>query len=212
MNHKEKWNKLLSEEDYQKKYIFSDSKEERCEPIEYADSGWRDYCVLVRQDKIIKQFIGDFKDKIVVEIGCGDGRMTEFFAKDFKNVYAIDISRTVIKKGKERLKEYSNIEWFESNGSNFPECQVDLIFSYTVFQHCRKEMIEANLKAMDKILSVNGIAKIQVRGKPISQDKWYSGDWYTPGELRETVTRYGYNCYSIWHDPHERRYLWTWLT
>jgi len=212
MNHKEKWNRLLSENDYQEKYIFSDSSEGRIEPIEYEESGWRDYCVLVRQDKIIKNYLGNFNDKIIMEIGCGDGRMTEFFAKDFNYVYAVDVSGEVIKKGKERLNKYRNIEWFETNGNKLPICQVDFIFSYVTFQHCRIDMIKNNFKSMHSILSNIGIAKIQVRGIPISPDKWYSGDWFTPDELRELAENSGFECHSMWHDPNERRYLWIWLT
>jgi len=212
MNHKEKWNKLLSEKEYQEKYIFSDSREGRVKPIGYADSGWRDYRVLVQQDNTLKDYLGEFKNKIVVEIGCGDGRMTEFFAEEFKQVYAVDISKVAIDKGKKRLKKCSNIIWFESNGRNLPDCRADLVFSYAVFQHCKKEMIEDNLIAMRKVLLKNGIAKIQVRGKPIRQDKWYSGDWFTPIELRELVEKCGYKCYRMWHDPNERRYLWIWIT
>ena len=77
MNHKEKWNNLLKENDYQEKYIFSDSKEGRTEPIGYRESGKRDYSILIEQDKLLKDYLDNFKDKIVMEIGCGDGRMTD---------------------------------------------------------------------------------------------------------------------------------------
>ena len=212
MNHKEKWNKLLSEEDYQEKYIFSDSKEGRTALIEYRESGKRDYSILIEQDKLLKDYLGNFRNKIVMEIGCGDGRMTEFFDKNFKYVYAIDISKEVIKKGKERLKKYKNISWFETDGTELPICKIDFIFSYAVFQHCKREMIIEILKSMNKILLTVGIAKIQVRGEPVSKNEWRSGDWFTSVELRKLVEDSGFECNLIWHDPDERRYLWIWLT
>lgn len=210
-SHKEKWNNLLKEEGYQEKYVFTDVKNGITQSIGYRESGKRDYENLISKDSLLRIFLGNFSDKTVLEIGCGDGRMTEFLAKNFKQVHAIDVSKEIIKKGRKRLKKYKNIKWFENDGKTLPAYQVNFIFSYITFQHCKKNMIENNFKIMPVILLNGGIAKIQVRGISIKQDKWYSGDWYTSKELEELVVSCGFECLLVRHDPNERRYLWTWF-
>lgn len=204
-NHKAKWESLATEKDMEAKYIYTDGD------LDFRESGKRDYENLIKNDIHIKQFLKPYNNKVALEIGCGTGRMTEFIAGDFKKVYALDISRTMIEAGARRLSHLKNIEWVETDGMHLPKAlQVDLIFSYIVFQHCPKWMVESNLESAIKILQNAGIMKIQVRGQVIRQDRWYSGDWYTIKEIEETLEGIGFEIVDTWHDPEERRYLWVW--
>lgn len=203
--HKKIWDNLAKDQNTESKYIYTDGD------IDFRDSGFRDYQKLIKEDIYIKQFLDPMINKTALEIGCGTGRMTEFIARDFKKVYAIDISPTIIIKGQERLKDILNIEWIETDGIHLIKgIKVDFIFSYTVFQHCTLEMIIANLKDIKELLSNSGIMKIQVRGREIRQDKWYSGCWFTPEEIKELLEKLGFEVVDIWHNPKERRYLWAW--
>lgn len=205
--HKIKWENLATEPDMESKYIYTDGD------LGFKESGQRDYRNLIIDDIYIKQFIGDPKFKVALEIGCGVGRMTEFLAQDFHEVYAIDVSKEMIKQGQKRLAYLKNIEWVETDGYHLPEAiQVDLIFSYIVFQHCSKEIVESNFIDIRKILLDSGIAKIQVRGKEIRQDKWYSGSWFTPDEIKHLAKKSGLEIVDVWQDPKEARYLWIWVT
>lgn len=205
--HKEKWTKLSQEPDMESKYIYTDGD------IGFRESGQRDYIKLIRDDFYIRQFLAPYENKNALEIGCGTGRMTEFIAQEFKTVYALDVSAEMIKVGQERLKDYKNIVWIESDGYHLPKAiQVDFIFSYIVLQHCNKEIVESNFKDIAGILSDSGIAKIQVRGKEIRQDKWYSGSYFTPEELKIMAKNSRLESLDIWHDPVESRYLWIWVT
>ena len=206
-NQKEKWEALAADPETEIKYIYTDAE------LDFRASGKRDYEKLIRDDFYIRQFLSPYQNKNVLEIGCGTGRMTEFIAAEFNQIYATDISGEMIRKGQERLPDIKNIKWIETDGLELPEnIQVDLVFSYIVLQHCSKEIVQANLKGIRRILADTGIAKIQVRGIPIRQDMWYSGDWFEPEEIKGRVHAAGLEVIDTWHDPIERRYLWIWIT
>jgi len=206
-DHKDKWEVLAADPQTETKYIYTDAE------LSFKDSGERDYRKLIKEDFYVKQFIGDPKDKIALEIGCGTGRMTEFIAADYRKVFATDISGEMIRKGQERLAGIKNIEWIETDGYHMPpRIQVDLVFSYIVFQHCSKEIIESNFTDIRRALLDVGIGKIQVRGKEIRQDKWYSGDWFNFEDVKRLVKAAGLELIDTWLDPNEGRYLWIWVT
>lgn len=59
---------------------------------------------------------------IFIDATCGNGHDTLILAKFEPNaLYAIDINPEAIKKTQERLKEYSNIQYFCQSHAQFPE-------------------------------------------------------------------------------------------
>ena len=50
----------------------------------------------------------DPKDMRVLEIGCGAGRVTRAFAGFFGEVYAVDISREMVRQAREAVAEFPN--------------------------------------------------------------------------------------------------------
>jgi len=212
-DHKRKWEDLAQDPDMEEKYIYTDGD------IGFRESGKRDYERLIKNDKVIQDHLGPFEYRTIMEIGCGTGRMTEFMARDFAGVYALDVSRKMVEEGKKRLSglaetpwDYENIEWIETDGAHLPAAvKVDLIFSYIVLQHCPLEIIRSIIQDARKSLAPGGIMKIQVRGREIRQDKWYSGKWFTPSEITLLMDACGFQVEKIWHDPEEGRYLWIWV-
>lgn len=97
-NSKEKWDSLAQEN--AKYYIFSDQGTGISEE-EFQSAGEADYKNLILNDLLLKEKIST--DSKVLEIGCGTGRMTEFFAKSFGSVYGIDISGEMIEQARNRL-------------------------------------------------------------------------------------------------------------
>lgn len=162
----------------------------------YINSGREDVLKLIINDDILKSKI-DFGSASVLEIGCGNGRMTQFIAQNFKKVYAADISPHMIDLARERLKNLNNIEFFVVDGNQLPikNNTADLIFSYIVFQHFpSKIMIEENLKEVKRVLSNGGVAKIQFRGKVSSGGifrmfKWYYGVFFSEDELSNILIK-----------------------
>ena len=174
---KKKWNRLAVEN--AKYFIYSDKTKQEDE--NFRLSGENDFNTLIESDEIVKKSIPDFRKATVLEIGCGIGRVTEFLAKNFEKVYAVDISGEMIQKLKDRLKEYNNIIAIENDGMHLPlpEKSVDFVFSYIVFQHMpQKNIIEKNFQEIGRVLKKGGIFKVQLRGVRASKKEWYYGAEY----------------------------------
>ena len=104
------------------------------EPKEYY---WRERVKLVLNELKPKT------NEVILDFGCGVGRITEHMAKDFKRVVGVDISPTMIAQGRKRLKVFKNIKFLETDGVNIPlpENSFDFVFSYLVFQHIKDRNI-----------------------------------------------------------------------
>ncbi|HMC58797.1 MAG TPA: methyltransferase domain-containing protein, partial [Candidatus Solibacter sp.] len=60
----------------------------------------------------------DPKDMKVLEIGCGAGRVTRALAGFFGQVYAVDISREMVRQAKEAVAGFPNAHIFRNNGKD----------------------------------------------------------------------------------------------
>jgi ubiquinone/menaquinone biosynthesis C-methylase UbiE len=110
------------------------------------------------------------RDKRMLEIGCGVGRMTFALAKRFGTVEAVDISGEMIKRAKElqaRL-EIGNVRFQAGNGKDlgaYPDESMDFVFSYIVFQHIPEISIILNyVREMGRVLKKGGLFRFQVNG------------------------------------------------
>lgn len=86
------------------------------------------------KDWILPNTLEDFRDKDILECGCGGGQHTSFIAPNAKSVTAVDLNTTEI--AREKNKEYSNIQFIEADiakmdlGKKF-----DIVFSIGVIHH-----------------------------------------------------------------------------
>jgi len=209
-NSKIKWNKLA--EANARYYVLTDLGEKISEE-EFRAAGKKDFQELITTDTLIVEKLGNFKEKIILEIGCGIGRITEFLAQNFAKVYGIDISEEMITKGRERLKNYKNIEFIANDGKVYPlpDSSVDFVFSYIVFQHMpNKKIIESNFQEIKRVLKKNGLAKIQVRGLPTSKSNWFYGPAFTQSEIKIMLNIIGLTLIKTIGE--NQRYFWVWLT
>jgi len=111
------------------------------ERFQQKQSEWTEQWTLVQdnelflfKDWIYPNRLEDFTGKEVLECGCGGGQHTSFVAPIAKSVTAVDLNTTEI--AKERNKEFSNVEFIESDiasmnlGKTF-----DIVFSIGVIHH-----------------------------------------------------------------------------
>jgi SAM-dependent methyltransferase len=118
----------------------------------------------------------------VAEIGCGLGRMTAWFAREFGEVHAIDISTEMLAKAGERLSGFNNVVLHASSGMDLaplPDGYFDLAFSYIVFQHIpSREVIRNYILEAGRILKPGGAFHFQLNGYlspdayPREKDTW----------------------------------------
>jgi ubiquinone/menaquinone biosynthesis C-methylase UbiE len=202
---KELWEKLARENP---KYYINSDKGRGITDQEFRESGKDTYKKYLSDDKII---IG--KSKSILDLGCGTGRLTEFMAHDFKKVVGIDISATMIVEGKERLKEFKNIELLETDGSTIPlpDESIDSVFSYLVFQHIKtREMVESNFKEIYRILKPEGVFKVLLRSdKQKDMNRWWSGVEYNEESIGDLYRKIGFRLLKIEHQ--DKYAFWMWL-
>lgn len=95
------------------------------------------------------------KDSIVLDIGCGGGRLTKSIAPHVKKIYGIDYSKELIKSAKK--SKLSNITYKTMDGEklDFNKNTFDVVISQAVIN---KDMCKAKptLKSIKKVLKPNG--------------------------------------------------------
>ena len=179
----------------------------------YKESGDNDVQRFILQDTSLKSII-NFKEASILEIGCGNGRMTEFLARSFKRVYAVDISPKMIELGKLKFASLKNIDFFVGDGLHYliPNNTVDLVFSYIVFQHFpTMGMVLENMGEVKRVLKSGGLAKIQFRGKPTFGGvfrifKWYYGVYLTKEKVSDLARKLDLQILSI--SGEETKEMW----
>lgn len=189
-----KWDRLAQSKPWY--YIWSSLPEHDEE--QYRRAGREDVERYITNDPVLTDAVA-LSEANVLEVGCGNGRMSEFLAPQVKHLYAIDISPTMIALAKERLATLPNATFLTGSGSKYPvaDASVDIVFSYIVFQHFpTHQMIADNLAEVMRVLRDGGVAKIQVRGIPASGGwlrfvKWYYGVSVTRTQLAEILGTLG---------------------
>jgi len=208
---KNKWNTLASKNS--RYFVMTDFGEDITEE-KYRETGEKDYNELIGGDDFIKNKLGIFEEKTALEIGCGTGRVTEFLAKHFKKVFAVDISEEMVAEGRRRLASAANIEFTAINGTDFPsikESSIDFVFSYIVFQHMpNKKVIKRNFEEVARVLKNDGVAKIQVRGLPTNKFNWFYGPSFTKKEIAILIAKT--NLKLLKTEGENQRYFWLWLS
>ncbi|MBS1517296.1 MAG: class I SAM-dependent methyltransferase [Bacteroidetes bacterium] len=109
--------------------------------LQKKQSEWNEQWTLLQdnelflfKDWILPNTLDDFRDKEVLECGCGGGQHTSFIAPYAKSITAVDLNTAEI--AKTRNKEFSNIEFVEDDiakmdlGKKF-----DIVFSIGVVHH-----------------------------------------------------------------------------
>jgi ubiquinone/menaquinone biosynthesis C-methylase UbiE len=110
----------------------------------------------------------DPQNAVLLEIGCGNGRMTKELCRLFREVYALDVSERMHGQAKENLKDCRNVHFVLGNGvdlSVFDSAMFNYCFSYTVFQHLpTREIAFGYVREIFRTLKPAGIARFQFNG------------------------------------------------
>lgn len=186
-------------------YICSD-KGKRITEEEFRQTGKEDYKRHILDDKLIS------KKETIIDLGCGIGRMTEFMAKDFDKVVGIDISKEMIKQGRERMESLHNVFLMETDGENIPlaSSSIKTVFSYLVFQHVKtKEMVKSNFDEVYRILKPKGLFKVRLRTDEVDKSKWWGGVNYSLEEAIALSRDSGFRVLKL--ELVDYYGIWLWL-
>jgi SAM-dependent methyltransferase len=137
-------------------------------------SGEEDYERLVA--RTLERCAFSPQGKTMLELGCGAGRMTRSFARQFNRVIAFDVSAEMLSRAQALHDGSERIEWTQGNGTNLggiPAGSVDFVFSYLVLQHLPEEsLVHSYVREILRVLSSDGICLFQFNGSSEKSMNW----------------------------------------
>lgn len=109
---------------------------------------------------------------VILEIGCGIGRMSQYISACCDKLIAADISSACLDVAERRLSYKSNIEYRELDGNTLigiDDNSVDTVFEYIVFQHIGSlDVIESYIKEVSRVLKPGGHFIMHARANDFS--------------------------------------------
>jgi ubiquinone/menaquinone biosynthesis C-methylase UbiE len=88
--------------------------------------------------RFLQDTVGIGKDDVVLEIGCGIGRVGKVVAPLCRKWIGCDVASNMLSLAAERLRDLSNVELVEISGYNLsgvPDASVDVVYCTVVFMH-----------------------------------------------------------------------------
>ncbi|QQG42882.1 MAG: methyltransferase domain-containing protein [Candidatus Giovannonibacteria bacterium] len=194
--------------------------------FELRETGLADYEKYVAEDTLLAPVLrnppagpdgtvgaGGQNQSSVLEVGCGLGRMTEFFPRHFAKTSAIDISDIMVESAKKRVADAKNIDFKISDGKTiaFPDNHFNLVFSYQTLQHIpAREILAEKFTEIYRTLKPGGMAKLHLRtGRGPYKWHWAYGVSVTPVETKGLAETAGFKF--IKHEIENPKSLWVWL-
>jgi ubiquinone/menaquinone biosynthesis C-methylase UbiE len=100
-------------------------------------------------------------EAVVVDIGCGIGRVARYMAPRCKLIWAVDVSQEMLTMAAERLADIPNVRYARCADTRIPEIDdgsVDFVYSVLVLQHLEREDAFLMLREIRRILRPGGTA------------------------------------------------------
>lgn len=108
--------------------------------------------------------------QVVLDIGCGLGRLTRPLAQDAKRVIALDISTEMLARAQQLNADLENVEWVHGDGTSLQpvgEQTVDACISHVVFRHIPDpEITLGYIREMGRVLKPGGFAAFELSNDP----------------------------------------------
>jgi SAM-dependent methyltransferase/(2Fe-2S) ferredoxin len=96
---------------------------------------------------------------VVLDIGCGIGRMDEFVAPRVGRLLGIDVSGEMVARARQRLGHLGNVEFLEGDGRTLRplgDASCDVVWSHIVFQHVPRDVTRGYLREAARVLKPGG--------------------------------------------------------
>ena len=109
-------------------------------------------------------------DDVVVDLGCGIGRLTRVLAGRARHVHAIDVSGEMLDRARELNADLGNVEWVLGDGSTLDgveDASCDVVISHAVLQHIPDPQVQLGYVAeFARVLKPGGWAAFGVSTDP----------------------------------------------
>ena len=159
-------------------------------------------------DKILSTIINTYpkeylKSMIILDYGCGMGRVAKYIAPYIGRVICADVSKTYLKVARKYLKEYNNIKYLHVNGKDLrqlPDESIDAAYSIGVFVHINKHDALKLFKEIKRSLKPGGLLIVDL---PKPGTKWPSFEKYEHHDIKELI-----NIFETFGVKQESTVLW----
>jgi ubiquinone/menaquinone biosynthesis C-methylase UbiE len=141
-----------------------------------ASPEWKQWLI----DDVLARWIP--ADAVVLEVGPGAGRWSEFLVKRASRLVLVDVSERPLELCRERFKDDSRVQYILSSGSDLPGVEdnsIEAAWSFDVFVHVSPRDQMAYLDEIARVLTPGGTAVVhhsdgRNRGQLPSRHGWRS--------------------------------------
>jgi ubiquinone/menaquinone biosynthesis C-methylase UbiE len=161
------------------------------------------------------------RDAVVLNIGCGVGRVERYLAPHVAQLHAVDISGEMIARARERLAEFPSVHLREIGNAEFligyEAERFDLVFSFLVLQHLDREDAFLYLRDAYRVLKPGGVVFLQfpnflspeytrafLEGVEVVARSPGRVRFYTETEVRHLLRILGFEVAELWQASGER--------
>jgi SAM-dependent methyltransferase len=108
--------------------------------------------------------------RVILDIGCGVGRLTRPLAQGAARVLALDVSGEMLARARQLNADLDNVEWLHGDGESLrpiPDGSVDVCISHVVFRHIPDPAITLGyIGEMGRVLRPGGFAAFELSNDP----------------------------------------------
>jgi ubiquinone/menaquinone biosynthesis C-methylase UbiE len=161
--YKEDW-ESQSEDDAKRKVLFrlkSKVFKERFKE-EFEETG-------EKEARIIAKYVNS--NSVVLDLGCGVGRVAKYLAPYVKELHGVDISEKMIHYARKNCSKIRNIHFKVNNGRDLSlhkNSKFDFVYSLLMLQHLEKEDAFNYITEIYRVLRNGGLSLIQFPNKHAS--------------------------------------------
>ncbi len=114
------------------------------------------------------------KDKVVLDIACGEGYGSDILSSAAKKVIGIDIDGDVIEHAGKRYAHRDNLQYLQGRAENIPleAASVDVVVSFETIEHMTEQSQYTFLDEIERVLKKDGSLIISTPNKAIYSDRY----------------------------------------
>lgn len=109
-------------------------------------------------------------DAVVLDIGCGLGRLTRPLARHASRVIGLDVSNEMLARAEQLNRDLDNVQWLHGDGQSLRpvhDSSVDVCISHVVFRHIPDPAITLGyIREMGRVLRPGGFAAFELSNDP----------------------------------------------
>lgn len=112
------------------------------------------------------------KNKVVLDVACGEGYGSNLLASKAKYVYGIDINSKAVSAANKKYGHKDKLLYQEGNIANLPvaDHSIDIVISFETIEHVSEEIQKQFLEEIVRVLKKDGILIMSTPNKSVYSD------------------------------------------